>query len=292
VPYLAEGIAAGDAAVVVATASNREAIAAGLRAEGIDMAGLGHRYLALDADGALRAFMDDGRLDPDRFDAVIGGVVRRAVAAGGAVRIYGEMVNMLWSEGAVAEAFELEELWSDLGRRLPISLLCACKLDAADTEIDEVAHLCGLHADVLGPAPVPLGAGLTFEAARSFGAASTEPRAARAFVVGILTRHGLDAMSDDAALIVSELATNSILHGGSAFTVTVSGRGDHVRLAVGDQSSALPSERIPTSLSPTGRGLRLVGALAHDWGTEVLGDAKVVWADLHVERRATSSRGV
>jgi anti-sigma regulatory factor (Ser/Thr protein kinase) len=281
-PYLAETLATGGMAVVVATASHRAAIADGLATEGIDMAGLGARYVTLDAATLLAAFMESGRPNAILFDAVVGAAVRHAVDAGRPVRVYGEMVDLLWTDGAVAAAIELEQLWNDLGRQLPISLLCAYRLSATGAGDEELGHICGLHAEVVGRAPAQVAAQRRFNETRDFGAGSGEPRAARSFVVGALARHGLDALVDDAALIVSELATNALLHGGTAFSVTVSGRAGRVRLSVRDHSPVLPMRRITTLLSPSGRGLRLVAALAQAWGTEVLGDAKVVWAELRV----------
>jgi hypothetical protein len=124
--YLAGGIAAGDSVVVVATHPHRLAFEAELRAAGVDAgaAGASGRLLMLDSADRLQGFLAGGRLDHDHFEAAVGGLVRQVASAGRLVRIYAEMVALLWDGGQVTLALELEELWNDLGSRSR-SLCCA-----------------------------------------------------------------------------------------------------------------------------------------------------------------------
>jgi hypothetical protein len=39
--------------------------------------------------------------------------------------------------------------------------------------------------------------------------------------------------------------------------------------------------RSPLPVAISGRGLRLITALTRRWGTDVVGDGKVVWAELN-----------
>ncbi len=90
------------------------------------------RYLELDAQETLSQFMLDGAPDPTRFWTTIGCLVATATGSGCRVRIYGEMVAGLWAEGNVAAAIALEDLWNELGRIRPFSLLCAYPTTAFD----------------------------------------------------------------------------------------------------------------------------------------------------------------
>jgi len=85
---------------------------------------------------------------------------------------------------------------------------------------------------------------------------------------------------DCVILAASELATNAVLHARGSLRVTLERTGPgEVRLEVTDGSSRLPLQRRHSQLAGTGRGLQLVGALAEEWGVEVLaGRGKVVWA--------------
>lgn len=103
------------------------------------------------------------------------------------------------------------------------------------------------------------------------------PRA-RAFVCRHLIEHGVAYLADPVRLVVSELATNAILHAPSSFTVTLSGTGRSVRLAVRNESPVrTASQVLRTDLS--GRGRTLVRLVSSDWGVDSDGPAShTVWA--------------
>src|SRR5918997_1610153 len=134
--FVAPGLLAGDAAIVVATASHRHLFGRALMETGIDLdeAQRCGRYVALDASEALSTFMVGCMLDRARFRATIGELVARAAEGPRDVRIYGEMVAVLWDQGNVAAAIALEDLWNDLGTKHPFSLVCAYPIQAFDTE--------------------------------------------------------------------------------------------------------------------------------------------------------------
>ncbi|MEV7994030.1 ATP-binding protein [Streptomyces sp. NPDC086077] len=97
---------------------------------------------------------------------------------------------------------------------------------------------------------------------------------------------------DTAALVVSELVTNAILHTASDVVVCeLQDQDDLVRIAVRDQGCAT-GEPHPSSVRAEeehGRGLLLVDALAHAWGAHEHGPGLLVWAEL--PRQADSARG-
>lgn len=97
-------------------------------------------------------------------------------------------------------------------------------------------------------------------------------RAVRAFVSEALPE---ESDQNDIVLAASELATNVIRHAHTRFTVRVTGDDRWVRLEVWDGSSVLPAVQ---DLNEGNRGLRMIEAIADDWGVEPTGDGKVVWA--------------
>lgn len=118
-------------------------------------------------------------------------------------------------------------------------------------------------------------------------------RTARALVVDALRAWDLGALADDARLVVSELATNAVLHSGSrTFELSVARTGGWVRIAVGDDGAvpaaavvrrSRPTGGTATAVRPettTGRGLGIVEELASAWGVQVDGAVKWVWAEL------------
>lgn len=101
--------------------------------------------------------------------------------------------------------------------------------------------------------------------------------AARRFVADALVELGAEGACDDAATLVSELATNAVLHARTPFTIAVSRIDGEVRISVRDHSLAQPRVRDYGTGATTGRGMRLIEAMATDWGVEPEDDGKSVW---------------
>jgi anti-sigma regulatory factor (Ser/Thr protein kinase) len=103
-------------------------------------------------------------------------------------------------------------------------------------------------------------------------------RQAREHVRNTLEEAGRDQWVDDAALAVSELVSNVVLHAGTDCELSVSVSWDSARVSVRDFSKALPVERHYSADATTGRGLTIVAQLSADFGVDPLGhDGKVVW---------------
>lgn len=108
---------------------------------------------------------------------------------------------------------------------------------------------------------------------------------ARRLTAARLRYCGLEALVDDAKLIVSELVTNAIQHGGGVqvtFTMTV--RDGFLHLAVHDGTPCRPVVRSAPEDAECGRGLFLVDWLASahggTWGTS--DDGTTTWCCLAV----------
>jgi anti-sigma regulatory factor (Ser/Thr protein kinase) len=83
----------------------------------------------------------------------------------------------------------------------------------------------------------------------------------------------------DVQLIVSELATNCVLHAKTEFTLRISASADQVLVEVGDSSRGVPLLNQHEDDHSSGRGLVITDALSTAWGVEQRGhNEKVVWA--------------
>jgi len=116
-------------------------------------------------------------------------------------------------------------------------------------------------------------------------------RAAREFTGQILRGWSLLVLADDAAVIVSELVTNALMHGGSAVNgaaregveLILWRRSGQVICAVTDPGTGTPVLVQPDPFGEAGRGLHVVQALSAAWGWTRLGDRKkAVWAAMDV----------
>jgi len=112
----------------------------------------------------------------------------------------------------------------------------------------------------------------------------SSPARARRFVVHTLDGSFPRDVIESAALLVSELATNVVLHAGTPMRLSIESDRAGVRVEVADESTALPVMRIQRDSAEAGRGLVLVDRIARAWGVERLhkGNGKVVWFELGV----------
>ncbi|HHU10856.1 MAG TPA: ATP-binding protein [Intrasporangiaceae bacterium] len=128
------------------------------------------------------------------------------------------------------------------------------------------------------------GQGLVRTARIPFGAdASAE---ARQVVVTDLIARGIDeSIIDEAELVLSELVANSVRHASPLPDGTIrvhwKARNGVVELEVSDGGGPTqPSVRRPAPWAPSGRGLRIVRSLAHEWGILEDRGTMSVWAAL------------
>lgn len=104
---------------------------------------------------------------------------------------------------------------------------------------------------------------------------------ARDFVARHLLDHDLAGMVEDTVLVVSELATNAVVHARTPFEVTLSGDGRTVEVAVTDGLWTAPPLRQNHHVELGGRGLSLVEGYSRAWGVRPSSDGgKSVWASL------------
>ncbi|MFJ6609860.1 SpoIIE family protein phosphatase [Streptomyces sp. NPDC091289] len=90
---------------------------------------------------------------------------------------------------------------------------------------------------------------------------------------------------DSAVLMVSEMATNVLVHtdGDALMVAEVSGeQGERrLRVEVADASDELPHKRRPGEMASSGRGLVLMEMLADAWGVDPRGEGKSIWFELY-----------
>ena len=277
--FLLDALRLDGVAITVATEPHLVAFQARLADAGIDVAAAMQtgNLVTLDADETLQGFLVDGRPDWAGFESILGGLIRQAVGTGRPVRIFGEMVSLLWDDGHVSAAVEVEAFWDDLCRELRFGLFCAYRINelAGEDESEAFAEVCILHSAVIGvPSSRPV-----LQMKKTFPKGVDAPREARRFVITTLVKWGDRALVDDAALVVTELATNAVMHADSDFTVAVSSSPSAVRISVGDASSVAPKLRDASLIEASGRGLGMVASLVSHWGDEPFGIGKVVWAE-------------
>jgi Histidine kinase-like ATPase domain/MEDS: MEthanogen/methylotroph, DcmR Sensory domain len=244
------------------------------------------RYVVADAHEVLSSFMVDGVVDSDRFNDAMGDLLRPAGERH--IRIFGEMVSVLWDEGNITAAIALESCWNDLATHYDFSLYCAYAMSSFECAPDLAAlrDVCDLHSGIVAPdryADVPSAASSTSAdetISEFFLPVPLAIRAVRQFVQSTLVDWGATELLEDAAIVASELATNAVRHARSPFRVSMSRTGSTFKLMVHDGSDDSAQAQPFTADAEGGRGLTLVAALCPAWGTEYVADGKIVWAEL------------
>ena len=104
--------------------------------------------------------------------------------------------------------------------------------------------------------------------------------AARHFTQDALRGMGSPQLEEAATLLVSELATNAVLHAHSRLRLSVFAHDGMVRIEVRDDDPTRPHTVEPDPMRPGGRGIMLVDLLSSDWGVNGNELGKTVWFEL------------
>ena len=97
---------------------------------------------------------------------------------------------------------------------------------------------------------------------------------ARAFARRAAFTCGFRGNHDDVVLVVNELTTNAVCHGGGSPIVRIFGGLGRILVEVVDYGATHPELRVG------GWGLQLVAQLGESWGVTERAGQKVVWCEL------------
>ncbi|HSS01030.1 MAG TPA: ATP-binding protein [Kofleriaceae bacterium] len=215
--HLAAGLTAGEPVAVIAAPGHRRGIAQQLEAGGIDLEAMvaDGRAAVLDAQETLTELMSGDLPDRERFRARVVGILAAtgAGAAGAPVRIYGEMVDVLWRSGRRAAALRLEELWSELAEVYRFSLLCGYASDGFHRD-HGLSAVCALHSHVMPP---EANAALNGEGHETWRLLSEISRRSAAEAAARAARDDLEELLDDAPVPIHSVdASGKILYANRA----------------------------------------------------------------------------
>jgi signal transduction histidine kinase/ActR/RegA family two-component response regulator len=152
--FLADGLTAGQPAIVIATDAHNKGFAAGLSSRGVDAerAMASGQLTLLRAEEVLARIMDGGMPDRDLFRTHVGARFDASSRDNDrCMRAFGEMVDLLWRDGNPEAAVRLEELWNELAQVRRFHLLCAYPIGnfAGESHVKRFDEVCRLHGEVL-----------------------------------------------------------------------------------------------------------------------------------------------
>lgn len=125
--YIGSGLELSETCIVIATNYHLQLLDQSLNRRGINVesAHANSQYMTFDAHDTLASFMSYGMPDREICSKVIGDILEKAAKNGRPVRVYGEMVMLLWKAGNKNAVFNLEKLWNELLPANYFSLYCA-----------------------------------------------------------------------------------------------------------------------------------------------------------------------
>jgi MEDS: MEthanogen/methylotroph, DcmR Sensory domain len=146
----------GAAAIVIATVSHRDSLLARLQASGVKVGAaiVEGRYLPLDAAEILSACMVNGVVDSVRFQKTLSNLIVAAAQAARKhplpVTIFGECVQLLWAQGRLDAAIQLEKLGNELVKTYSVDILCGYPLSSFQGGIGShvFEKICAEHSAV------------------------------------------------------------------------------------------------------------------------------------------------
>ena len=129
--FIGGALNAGNAAIVVATELHRGSLLPRLQAYRVDLGAAIEqgRYISLDAAETLSTYMHNGMPNPVRFlksfDNLIAAATEATNRDQGRVAIFGECVHLLWEQGNVEAAIQVEKLGNQLANKRDADILCS-----------------------------------------------------------------------------------------------------------------------------------------------------------------------
>ena len=150
--FVASALESGEAAIVVATAMHLHGLEQRMRGSGIDVdrALAAQRYVPRLAEDLLARVMERDWPNERSVVAAMNELLARARGEDGRdVRVFSEMVAILWARGNHAAAIHLELLWSGLCRAERFPLFCAYPRDTFSRNATEsIVEICRIHSKV------------------------------------------------------------------------------------------------------------------------------------------------
>jgi DNA-binding NarL/FixJ family response regulator len=150
--FIAAGLKAGNAAIVVVTKAHLDSLCERLKAESVDIDGAAQEgtLILLDVAQTLSIFMVNDMPDVARFFEATRSLIEAAARAAKHSRVVacGECSPLLLAEGKPDAAIRLEQLWGELAKTFEMDVLCGYALSRFHGKEEEhiFESICAEHS--------------------------------------------------------------------------------------------------------------------------------------------------
>ena len=151
--FVSAGFIFGETVLILATKQHLNALRTNLSEHHFHLNQLQKqgRFVPLNAEEVQADLSVDGILCRERFNQFFSSLLSQATDGGKRVRVFGELVAVLWAQGKYSTALEVEELWNGLRSQTDFSLFCAYPMQAfAGKEMAEpLRQVCLTHSRII-----------------------------------------------------------------------------------------------------------------------------------------------
>ena len=150
--YVCSGIVKGDGVVIVATEAHLISLNERLeRIFNVKKLMADKQFIPLNADIILEMILVHDTVDEQKFMLLINDILSMVRQnKENRIRVYGELVAILWRQGNRNAVLTLEKLWDKLCKTGAISLFCAYPKDGfSQDEINSIQEICHCHNCVI-----------------------------------------------------------------------------------------------------------------------------------------------
>ncbi len=128
--FIAGGLSAGNAVVVLATETHRRGLFQKLQTQGFDLDAIirSGSYISIDVFETLSSFIPYDQPDPARLENMVSRLIETAsktpTGSTRSVTACGECAPLLWTQGKLDAALRVEELWDEVSHKYGLNSLC------------------------------------------------------------------------------------------------------------------------------------------------------------------------
>jgi hypothetical protein len=135
--FIGTGLEQNETCLVIATRAHTERLNTELysRGFGVGEARAEGKYLTYDARELLDTFMGDKLPDHEKFTNVAASLLTMAEQRGRPLRVFGEMVAILWQEHKQTAVLQLEKYWNEVTSGRDLTLFCAYPMVQFDSYV-------------------------------------------------------------------------------------------------------------------------------------------------------------
>lgn len=150
--FVAEGLLAEEAVIVLATGEHLNVLEQRLAAKCIDIqtARLRNQFIVRDADEVLSKLLVNNWPDREVFMEMVTELLTLARGSGRRVRAFGELVAVMWARGLNGATVNLEHLWHELIEKEGFPLFCAYPKSGFTQDcVDSIKEICDAHSQLI-----------------------------------------------------------------------------------------------------------------------------------------------